>query len=432
MYKLIVIFLLCLISAQSGAQDLVDIYRLGLINDAELKIAEAVYQSELESLPVATSARRPQIDFTVDGALSEADQSNLPSNSISSYGYSFSLLQNLYNAEILASVDAAESNVARARADLEVSRQELILRVAERYFNILAAQDNVEFAKSEEKSIGRQLEQAEKRFEVGLIAITDVREAQAQSDSAVSRTLLAENLLENSYQALLVVIGEPPSAALARLGDRLELKLPDPANIDQWVETSQQNNQKLISTLAAQQVADFEREGRSKAHYPNIDFTASYSDISVEEDLFADFSRDDFKIEVQLDVPLFTGGRISAERQQAEANYRSAQSTTLLQRRLTSQDTRDAYLGVVFGISQVNALEQTLASTATALEATEAGFNVGTRTSIDVLISLRETFRAQRDYARSRYDYLINILKLEQAAGLLSLDDLEAINSWLE
>jgi outer membrane protein len=104
----------------------------------------------------------------------------------------------------------------------------------------------------------------------------------------------------------------------------------------------------------------------------------------------------------------------------------------LLQRRLTSQDTRDAYLGVVFGISQVNALKQTLASTATALEATEAGFNVGTRTSIDVLISLRETFRAQRDYARSRYDYLINMLKLEQATGLLSLDDLEAINAWLE
>ena len=432
MYKLIVIFLLCLSSAQSGAQDLVDIYRLGLINDAELRIAEAVYQSELESLPVATSARRPQIDFTVDGALSEADQSNLPSNSISSYGYSFSLLQNLYNAEILASVDAAESNVARASADLEVSRQELILRVAERYFNILAAQDNVEFAKSEEKAIGRQLEQAEKRFEVGLIAITDVREAQAQSDSAVSRTLLAENLLQNSYQALLVIIGEPPSASLARLGDRLELNLPDPANIDQWVETSQQNNQKLISALAAQKVADFEREGRSKAHYPNIDFTASYSDINVEDDLIADFGRDDFKIKVQLDVPLFTGGRITAERQQAEANYRSAQNTTLLQRRLTSQETRDAYLGVVFGISQVNALKQTLASTATALEATEAGFNVGTRTSIDVLISLRETFRAQRDYARSRYDYLINMLKLEQAAGLLSLDDLEAINAWLE
>jgi len=134
---------------------------------------------------------------------------------------------------------------------------------------------------------------------------------------------------------------------------------------------------------------------------------------------------------VQLDVPLFTGGRISAERQQAEANYRSAQSTTLLQRRLTSQETRDAYLGVVFGISQVKALEQSLASSATALEATEAGFDVGTRTSIDVLISLRETFRAQRNYAGSRYNYLINILKLKQATGLLNLDDLEAINSWL-
>ena len=195
MYKLVVIFLLCLSSARSGAQDLVDIYQLALINDAELKIAEAVYQSELESLPVATSARKPQIDFTVDGALSEADNSVLGSNSISSYGYSFSLLQNLYNAEILASVDAAESNVARARADLEVSRQELILRVAERYFNILAAQDNVEFAKSEEKAIGRQLEQAKKRFEVGLVAITDVREAQAQAQRRLGLDVVLYEIL---------------------------------------------------------------------------------------------------------------------------------------------------------------------------------------------------------------------------------------------
>ena len=431
MHKLIVILILCLSSAQLRAQDLVDIYRLALINDAELKIAVAVYQSELESLPVATSARKPQIDFTVDGALIEADQSNLPSNSITSYGYGLSLLQNLYNAEILASIDAAEANVARARADLEVSQQDLILRVAERYFAILAAQDNVEFAKAEETAIGRQLEQAEKRFEVGLIAITDVREAQAQSDSAVSRTLLAENLLENSYQALLVIIAEPPSAALARLGDQLELKLPDPANIDQWVETSLQNNRSLISALAAQKVAEYEREGRSKANYPNIDLTASYTDRSVDDNIIKDFERDELRLMVQLDVPLFTGGRISAERQQAEANYRSAQSTTLLQRRLTSQETRDAYLGVVFGISQVKALEQSLASSATALEATEAGFDVGTRTSIDVLISLRETFRAQRNYAGSRYNYLINILKLKQATGLLNFDDLEAINSWL-
>ncbi|MCZ6667510.1 MAG: TolC family outer membrane protein [Gammaproteobacteria bacterium] len=431
MHKLIVILILCLSSAQLRAQDLVDIYRLALINDAELMIAVAVYQSELEFLPVATSARKPQIDFTVDGTLIEADQSNLPSNSITSYGYGLNLVQNLYNAEILASIDAAEANVARARADLEVSQQDLILRVAERYFAILAAQDNVEFAKAEETAIGRQLEQAEKRFEVGLIAITDVLEAQAQSDSAVSRTLLAENLLENSYQALLVIIAEPPSAALARLGDQLELKLPDPANIDQWVETSLQNNRSLISALAAQKVAEYVREGRSKANYPNIDLTASYTDRSVDTTLIDDFERDELRLMVQLDVPLFTGGRISAERQQAEANYRSAQSATLLQRRLTSQETRVAYLGVVFGISQVKALEQSLASSATALEATEAGFDVGTRTSIDVLISLRETFRAQRDYAGSRYEYLINILKLKQATGLLNLDDLEAINSWL-
>ena len=431
MYKLLALILFGLCTTVLQAQDLMDIYRLALEQDVELKIAESEYQSTRQSLPIASSELKPQISFSADLSQQESDVSTTRSNTINSSGYSFNLTQNLYNAETLATIDAAEASVAKARAELEVSQQNLMLRVAESYFDILAAQDNVGFARAEEIAIARQLEQAQKRFEVGLIAITDVREAQAQYDSALAATILAENLLDNAFQALQVIIAQAPSLRLARLSDGLELNLPDPAQSQPWVDTALQNNPALLAALAAEQAADHERQIKNKSRYPTLELTASYSDSSFEDDMPSDYDQEDISLSILLNVPIFTGGRISAERTQAEAAYQSAKNAALLQKRLTSQNARIAYLGVISGIGQVKALKQALNSSTTALEATEAGFEVGTRTSVDVLIGLRQTYGAQRDYARARYDYLINTLKLKQSAGLLNADDLEQINRWL-
>jgi len=432
LYKLFALILLSLCATVLQAQDLMDIYRLALEQDVELKIAESEYQSTRESLPIASSALKPQIGFSADLSQRESDVSTTASNTINSSGYSFNLTQNLYNAETLATIDAAEASVAKALAELEVSQQDLILRVAESYFLILAAQDNLEFAGAEKVAIARQLEQAQKRFEVGLIAITDVHEAQAQYDSALAQTILAENQLDNAYQALQVIIAQAPSQRLARLSDGLELNRPDPAQSQPWVDMALQNNRSLVAALAAEQAADHARQIKNRSRYPTLDLTASYFDNSFENDVPAsDYDQEDITLSILLNVPLFTGGRISAERAQAEADYQSAKNAAQLQKRLTSQNTRIAYLGVISGISQVQALKQALNSSTTALEATEAGFEVGTRTSVDVLIGLRLTYGAQRDYARARYDYLINTLKLKQAAGLLNVDDLEQINRWL-
>ena len=221
MYRILVLLALSLVNSGLMAENLLSIYQLGLQHDAELKIARSVFEAEIESLPIANSARRPQIGFSLTGAYSDSEQppgSIIGRNSSTIYGYSFGLLQNLYNAEILANVDAAEADLARAEANFAVSQQDLIVRVAERYFAILAAQDNLEFTQAEQTAIARQLDEAQKRFEVGLIAITDVKEAQAQFDRATAESLLAENLLANSYQALLVIIAEPPSGELARVG----------------------------------------------------------------------------------------------------------------------------------------------------------------------------------------------------------------------
>jgi len=432
LYKLFALILFSLGTTPLQAQDLMDIYRLAVVQDAEFRIAEFEFLATRESLPIATSARKPQIDFAANLSQTESDGLLAISNNTSQdIGYSISLTQTLYNAENRATIDAAEDFVAQARAEFEISQQDLILRVAERYFRILAAQDVLEFAGAEETAIARQLEQAQKRFEVGLIAITDVLEAQARYDSALAQTILAENELDNAFQALEVIIGQTPSLNPARLSDNLKLNRPVPAQSEPWVEIALQNNQSLLAALAAERAADHERQIKNKSRYPTLDFTASYSDADIENDPLLDDEKQDFSLAILFNVPLYTGGRISAERAQAEAAYQSARSVALLQKRLTSQNTRIAYLGVISGISQVKALKQALDSSNTALEATEAGFDVGTRTSVDVLISLRATYAAERDYAGARYQYLIDTLRLKQASGLLSTNDLEQINRWL-
>ncbi len=421
------------------ALDLIDVYQLALEQDVELKIARSQYLSAAEALPLASSLRYPQINLSANIADRDSDssipQSGLTARSVggetSSYGFSVNLTQNIYNAETLAGIDIAEAEVARALAEYESSQQALMIRVAERYFDILAAEDNVEFAVAEKNAIDRQLEQAQKRFEVGLIAITDVHEAQARYDSAVAQELLAENLLENAYRALEVIISQVPSLALARLGKQLELSIPTPTNSDQWVDLALENNRSLVSSLAALNVAKHQRDQQSKGDYPTVDFTARYNHDEFDDEDLGDYDQQDLTLAFQLNVPLYTGGRIDAAKQQAEFSYQAAKDNALLQRRLVSQQTRDNYLGVVSGISQVQALRQALSSSTTALEATEAGFEVGTRTSVDVLISLRETYRARRDYASARYDYLLNILRLKQAAGILSRDDLLEVSRWL-
>ena len=218
----------------------------------------------------------------------------------------------------------------RPGAEFEVSQQDLILRVTERYFSILAAQDVLKFARAEETAIARQLEQAQKRFEVGLIAITDVLEAQARYDSALAQTILAENQLDNAFQALEVIIGQTPSLNPARLSDNLKLSRPVPAQSEPWVEIALQNNQSLLAALAAERAADHERQIKNKSRYPTLDFTASYSDADIENDALPDDEQQDFSLAILFNVPLYTGGRISAERAQAEAAYQSARSVALL------------------------------------------------------------------------------------------------------
>jgi outer membrane protein len=429
--KLVLLILLFWWQA-SPAEDLVTVYGLALKNDAELMIAESNYLSAIQALPLARSGRKPQISLNASGSARESDNSEIGDSDVDTVGYSLNLTQSLYNTEIQGDINVAEASTAAELARLQAARQALILRVAETYFSILAAGDNVEFANAERTAIERQLEQAQKRFEVGLIAITDVQEAQARFDTAESEVILAENILENAFQSLVVITADTSINRLAPLGDDLTLTLPDPSIAEPWVLLALNNNLDLVAAQQDLNAARYERDKNARSGYPTLDLTASYADNDVEGDeIRGDYDQDDVIVGLELQVPLYTGGRISAEQAEAESNFVSAKNTLLLQTRLARQQSRTAYLDVVSGISQVKARKQALESSNIALEATQAGFEVGTRTSVDVLISLQETYRAERDYARSRYDYLLNKLRLKQAAGLLQEDDLFDINRWL-
>jgi len=420
-------------SQMAAAQDLVTVYSLALENDAALQIAESDYLAATQLVPFARAGNRPQISLNANASASEIDDSNTDDSSETNTGYSLNLTQSLYDNVVTGNINAAEATVAARLAQVQAARQDLILRVAQVYFGILAAHDNVDFTYAERTAIARQLEQAEKRFEVGLIAITDVHEAQARFDTSDAQVILAENILENAYQSLVVITGQDNIRKLSRLGDDLKLEVPQPSGSDAWVKLALEFNRDLIAAKQNLDAARFERDKNARLGYPTLDFVARYADtdLNTDDDFRDDSRRKDLSVGLELEVPLYTGGRISSEQARSDSEYASAQNSVLLQNRLATQQARTAYLDVVSGISSVKAFKQALASTNIALEATQAGFEVGTRTSVDVLISVRETFRANLEYAGSRYEFLINSLKLRQAAGVLQENDLAEINRWL-
>jgi outer membrane protein len=429
--KLSAISLMLMISPVSQALDLAQIYDLAKSQDTQLMIAQSQFQSTQLSLPQAQSANRPQVNLSAHTTYDDKGNSLTGDDTLTSYGYSLSLSQSLYNSETSSQVDAVAASVRQAEAAYKAAQQDLIIRVTEAYFNILSAQDTVAFAGAEKNAIGRQLEQAKKRFEVGLIAITDVKEAQASYDASVASEISANNSLDNAREALQLIIGQPLDTPLSKLGEEVQLLIPQPTDRNAWINQAQKNNLTLMSAEAGLQAASENRKVAQSGDKPTVNLVASYTDTEIDSDNNGDYNSDDLVLSVQLKMPLYTGGYTSSNIQQAEADFRTAQNNLMFQKRTVTQLTSTAYLAIVSGISQVNALQQALASSTAALEATQAGFDVGTRTSVEVLNSLRETYRAKRDYASARYNYLINTLKLKQAAGLLNDEDLAAINQWL-
>jgi outer membrane protein len=421
-------------SATAQAENLIDIYRLAQKNDPQLRAAEAANQAAQATRGQSRAAFLPQINLTANYSQNNRDviktKSGLTDADYTSQEYTLSLTQSIYHHEYYAQSRKTDAAIAAADAQFEAAKQGTVLRVAQAYFNLLAAQDNLTTAEASKRAISQQLRQTQQRFEVGLSAITDVHEAQAGFDSAVAAEIAAQNQLDLMRENLREIVGQEPMA-LAVLKDEVPLVSPEPADIDQWVTTAQKQNLSLLAAEASARVADAELSRRSAGHYPSLDLIASQRH-SDDTDSLTGSEMDNTTVGLQLNVPIFSGGLTTAQTREARALYNQANEALEQQRRATTRETRSAYLGVATGISQVKARKQALSSAQTALEATQAGFEVGTRTAVDVLNAQQVRFQAQSEYYKSRYDYILATLQLKQAAGNLSEEDLAKINAWLQ
>ena len=420
------------VATPATAANLLDAYRLAVESDPQLRGAEANRAAVSEGRRQSQALYLPNVNFSADASRNrqntDTDAGSITDN-FTNFGYAVNLSQALYRRDYLTQLRQSDALVREAEARYQTIWQGLILRVAERYFDVLAAQDNLEFANAEKEALNRQLEQTKQRFEVGLIAITDVHESQAAFDTAAASEIAAENLLAITREALREVTGELLQD-LDLLSDEMQLLSPDPANIDDWIAEALNNSFDVIAAEAAVEAAREQRELQRSDRYPDVDLVARHS-FNDTGGFFGDRETTDTAVGVQLSLPLYQGGGIASRIRQANDQLTQTKENLEQQRRATHRLTSDAYLNVLSGISQVKAFKQALVSSVSALEATEAGYEVGTRTTVDVVTNRRNMFRAQRDYARSRYDYIIATLALKQAAGLLGPADLEQINRWL-
>ncbi|HED16940.1 MAG TPA: hypothetical protein ENI64_09045 [Gammaproteobacteria bacterium] len=410
------------------AEDLNEIYQLARQQDPQLKAAVASREAAYTARPQALAGLLPHITFRTNADRIKQDSSLSGSSVFNNTGYDLSLTQPVFNYRAIQQYRQSDFTLRQADATYGAAVQELILRVSESYFNVLAAGDNVEFARTNKAAIARQREQARKRFEVGLIAITDVHEAEALYDQAVATEIAAINEQANSLETLNVITGAYHEQ-LHLLQDTIPLVKPDPEGMDKWTDISLKQNLSLQAANAAVEIAKKSVDIRKADHLPTVDMVLSTRNQDVGGDFAREFDTD--SISVQLSVPIYSGGLTSAQVNESAFLLQQSRQQAEFERRSTVAQTRNAYRGVLTGISQVLALEKSIISTRSALETTEAGFEVGTRTIVDVLNSQRLLFQTKRDLARTRYDYILNYLRLKRAAGTLSPDDILRINKYL-
>lgn len=414
------------------ADDLLSVYRQALDSDPTYQAALASHQAALEVLPQNRAGLLPNLSVTSNVTRDRFDSraSSIPTSYATNQTYSLVLRQPLYRRDRFIQLQQADSSIAQADAQLTAAQQDLILRVATRYFLVLGARDNLDFVGADKAALARTLEQAQQRFQVGLAAITDQLKAQAAYDIAISDEITAEQLLADASEALRELTRNRTDSVQALQPD-IPLLVPEPADLERWVSAALQQNPLILAAQAAAETARQEIQVQRSGHYPSVDMTADYSYRDSQFGGTIPLQRNDSAIGLELSLPLYQGGLINSRTREQVSRYSEALELQEQQQRATERQTRNNYSGIVTGISRVNALARAIESNAKALEAAKSGFEVGTRDIIDVLDAQRELLRARRDHARSRYDYLLDTLRLKEATGILEESDLAQINTWL-
>ena len=426
---------LSLASGTATAADLLDIYALAEQNDQQLRSAQQQRLSVEQNIPIERADLLPQVQGTagvnythtrvLDGAVGSSDVIKGSGRNIA-----LNLSQTIYNRTENLQLDIAELQVRQADIDYEQARQDLILRTGQAYFQVLNADAQLQLAKANRTALKRQLERAQRQYEVGLVAVTDVADAQSQYDQANAQIIAARNALNNAEAALATIIGKNETE-LDDIRTNLDVTTPQPADPQEWIDLALEQNLGLqsavVGTRIAQQNVDVARSQRA----PTVSLEGSYGYDNSPSQFTGRSETLNGQVGVQLNLPIYTGGRINARSRQAAFDYQRSQFDLEAQRRQVRQQTSDSYRGVQTSISEITAFQQAVESARTSLVATDAGYGVGTRTIVDVLNAELRVFQAMADYLDARYNYITNLLQLKADTGQLTVADLEAINRQL-
>ncbi|MBI5911088.1 MAG: TolC family outer membrane protein [Betaproteobacteria bacterium] len=438
--KIHAIFLAILAFSQPlVAADLLQTYREARANDPVYAAARAARDAGRESLPQGLALLLPTVNASGFTQMNDIDidfrgvapPSKREGNT---NGYSLSLTQPLFNWQSIMLYKEAGFKVAQAEAAFGQVAQDLVVRVAQAFFDVLASQDSLAFIQAQKTAISEQLAQAKRNFEVGTATITDTHEAQARFDLATSQEIAAQSDLEIRQRALQQIIGKFPDR-LTPLRPSTELSPPKPNAMEQWVTSAESQNFAVRIQEAALEITTREIERSRAGHYPSLNLVGNFGKNSASISTIGTTSLGTDSISrnigLQLAIPLYAGGGVSSLVRQAIANQEKARQDLETARRSAALSVRQAYLGVTNGMAQVRALEQALVSSQSALDSNKLGYEVGVRINIDVLNAQQQLFSTKRDLSKARYDTLLNGLKLKAASGTLTEEDLEAVNRLL-
>ncbi len=434
--KKIVLFMLSpLLASPLFAADLMQVYRDAQETDQLFAVARSTLDAGRERMPQGRAGLLPSLSLSGNSMWNENEVSlhngaTLYKPNYNSRGYQLSLSQPLFRWQNWVAYDQSKMQVAQAEANFVQARQDLILRVAQAYFDVLYAAENLTAVRGNMGAITQQLELAKKSFEVGTSTITDTHEAQARYDLAVAQEIAAESDLEVKRRALQAILGKE-AGALAALRKNAELSPPQPSDMNQWVAAAEKDSisvqvQQAITDIAAREV-DRQRAG----HYPTVDLVANYgSSKSMSSNTLID--SDQRNVGVQVNIPLFQGGLVVSKQREATANHMAAQAGLENARRSSALAARQYYLGVSNGLAQIRALRAALVSSQSALESNKLGYEVGVRINIDVLNAENQVYVTKRDLAKATFDTLMAQLRLKAATGALGEDDVAQINALLD
>ena len=431
-------------STVANAEDLLQVFEIATANDPTVLKAKAQADAQSYQSDRAMSALLPQIGLSMSYEKSDStsfqsigDLSNQVKveSETDQFRRGISLSQTLFDLGAWNSLGIADKQALQASGQYDFAKQDLIVRVAEGYFNVLSAIDNLEFVQAEKRAIERQLEQTKQRYAVGLTAITDVHEAQAQFDNSVAQEIIANNAVETAREQLREITGKY-HAKLDMLNTETFSTVKPSTPATDLVKIAKDKNLNLQVSKITVDIAKEQIELAKAGHYPKLTLNASYGDSLTDSELngtsFDDQPRSDStSVGLNFSVPLYSGGATVAATDQARAFYVAASQDFETNYRAVTRSVITSYNQVVSDIATFKALEQAVISAQSALKATEAGFEVGTRTIVDVLVSTQNLYNAKRNLADVRYRYVVSTLRLKQATGTLSREDLVGINQGL-